>query len=97
MSSRFRHEQLANRELPGVIVLQAHLYGNPQTFTGIAKIRKGQTAQIILSLDQAPTMQTAHSWFARFASEIKAKVDPADPTAGRALDAIRAIEEATAA
>eukprot|EP01051_Picozoa_sp_SAG22_P009590 SAG22_NODE_808_length_7080_cov_4.802034_4_plen_663_part_00 len=78
------------------IATQAHLYNNPAVLTGIAKIRKGQTAQILLSLDDAPTLATAEAWFCRFAREIRAKVDPADPSAARTLAALAAIEAACA-
>ena len=92
------------------IATQAHLYNNPQTLTGIVKIRKGQTAQMILSLDAAAAigggsgalatqaqLAAVKGWFLQFAREIQGKIDPTDPTADRCIAAVQAIEDATRA
>jgi hypothetical protein len=43
-------------------VLQAELYGNPKVFTGIVKIRKGLSAQMILSLQVGTVLSDYNSY-----------------------------------
>ena len=73
---------------------QAACFNNPQVFTGIVKIRPGLSAKLILAAQQNPSVDCAREWFAHFGQQIAAKVDPSDPTHGRTMAALRALEEA---
>lgn len=77
------------------------LYGNPKVFTGVVKIRKGMSCQLILQTNNIPEL---HAIFFRFASSIAKKaratrrtgvVDPSFDRTIKACDAIVKLTDAT--
>jgi len=72
--------------IPQVMAMStlAKCYGNHDVFTGVVKVRKGLAVKMILDSGSLAGVET---WFRRFAHEIKAKVDPRDPSASRTVAA----------
>jgi len=60
------------------IATLAELYNNPDVFTGVVKIRKAFTAQLILD---TKTPAGLHKWFNLLSKEILSKVPEDDPNA----------------
>jgi farnesyl-diphosphate farnesyltransferase len=56
------------------------LYNNPNVFTGVVKIRKGQAAKLLLD---TKTMDGLHKWFFIFARDIKRRIPANDLSAKR--------------
>lgn len=70
------------------------LYNNPDVFTGVVKIRKGLSCQLIL---QTNTVEELHGIFYNFSQSIakKAKRAKSDPTRERTLKACQAVSDLT--
>uniref|UniRef100_A0A7S4T082 Nudix hydrolase domain-containing protein n=1 Tax=Ditylum brightwellii TaxID=49249 RepID=A0A7S4T082_9STRA len=68
-------------------------FNNPNVFTGVVKIRKGLSCQLILHTNDA---QGVHAAFRHFANSIASKINPNDPNADATLKACDAILEITA-
>lgn len=62
------------------IATLSELYNNPKVFTGVVKIRKGQTCQLFLDSD---TAEGVHKWFNILAASILKRIDPSDPNADK--------------
>lgn len=58
------------------------VYNNGDVFTGVVKIRKGTTCQLILA---SKDMEQVKACFRRLALSIASRVDPSDPTAATTL------------
>ena len=76
------------------IATLADLYGNPNVFTGVVKIRKGQAAQLILD---TKTTNGLHKWFNILSKSILSKVVSSDPNALKTEKICRAIIHLTEA
>jgi len=59
-------------------------FNNHDVFTGVVKVRKGLAVAMIAD---SGTLAGVEAWFRRFASSIKARVDPTDPCAGATMAA----------
>ncbi len=70
------------------IATMAEVYAEPRLFTGVLKIRKSLAALI---MQECNNMADVRRWFAFFASNIVAKVDPADPNAARTIALCKAL------
>jgi farnesyl-diphosphate farnesyltransferase len=65
-------------------------YNNYGVFTGVVKIRRGQTAKIMLDIwDRG--MQAVYEHFLNFSNELAAKIDPSDPNAAITTDLVNQI------
>lgn len=60
------------------IATLAELYNNPKVFTGVVKIRKGQTCKLILD---TTTVGGLHKWFNVLTKDILSRVPDHDPNA----------------
>jgi len=72
-------------------------YNNPNVFSGTVKIRRGQTAKIILDT-YARGIQAVHEHFLEFTNQLAAKIPNDDPNAQLArerVERIRAILKAS--
>jgi hypothetical protein len=68
-------------------------FNNHDVFTGVVKVRKGLAVSMIAD---STTLEGVEAWFHRFAASIKAKVDPADPSAAATRKACDVCLELTA-
>mmetsp|Transcript_49445 Transcript_49445/g.160241 ORF Transcript_49445/g.160241 Transcript_49445/m.160241 type:complete len:807 (+) Transcript_49445:62-2482(+) len=69
-------------------------FDNPQVFSGVVKIRKGQAAQLILACG---TMPAVEAWFHDFATRIKRRTPADDPSRPKILAAAEEVIRLTAA
>jgi farnesyl-diphosphate farnesyltransferase len=75
------------------IATLAELYNNPKVFTGVVKIRKGQTCCLFLD---SGTVEGVHKWFNILAKSIRRKIDSRDPNAAKTRAICDKIVELTA-
>lgn len=69
------------------------VYGNRDVFTGVVKVRKGLAVKMIMTCGSLPGIK---AWFHEFATEIKRRVPPRDPSAVRTYSACDKILALTA-
>jgi len=74
------------------IATLAKCYNNYEVFKGVVKIRRGQTAKIMLDI-YARGLQAVYEHYYNFSNEIAEKIDPKDPTAARTAELVRQIRE----
>jgi hypothetical protein len=58
------------------------VYNNKDVFSGVVKVRKGLAVKMIMTCGTLPGIK---SWFHQFATEIKRRTPPTDPSAARTL------------
>jgi farnesyl-diphosphate farnesyltransferase len=81
--SRLKDKQIFNFcAIPQVMAIAtlALCYNNYNVFTGVVKIRRGQTAKIMLDIYERG-QQAVYEHFYNFANSIGSKIDPKDPNA----------------
>jgi len=91
--SRLRDKQVFNFcSIPQVMAIAtlAKCYNNHDVFTSVVKIRRGQTAKIMLDI-YARGQLAVYQYFLEFANEIGAKIDPDDPNAAATTDLVNQI------
>jgi len=67
-------------------------YNNPDVFTGVVKIRKGQSCQLILD---SGSLEGVHFWFYTMASDVLRRLPGSDPSFQRTEVACRTVLELT--
>jgi farnesyl-diphosphate farnesyltransferase len=65
-------------------------YNNYNVFTGVVKIRRGQTAKIMLDIYERG-QQAVYEYFYNFSNAIASKIDPKDPNADITLQRVNHI------
>jgi len=74
------------------IATLSDLYNNEKVFTGVVKIRKGQTCKLLLDTKSVGGL---HKWFNIFARDILSRVPPSDPSAKNTVAICKKIIELT--
>lgn len=91
--SRLKDKKIFNFcAIPQVMAIAtlALCYNNYEVFQGVVKIRRGQTAKIMLDI-YARGQQAVYEHFYNFTNELAAKIDPKDPNASATLALVNQI------
>jgi farnesyl-diphosphate farnesyltransferase len=96
--SRLQDKKIFNFcAIPQVMAIAtlALCYNNYNVFTGVVKIRRGQTAKIIFDIYERG-QQAVYEHFYNFTNDIAAKIDSTDPNAAATLELVHQIRAACA-